>query len=119
MSEHLFAGIHVADLGASRDFYARLLGREPDLVPNEREAAWQLHEGAWIVLIAEEGTPGGAQHTLIVEDLDAFLAAARERGIEPGPVEPVGPDMSQSIVVDPDGNRLKVAARAGEADAAG
>jgi hypothetical protein len=46
---------------------------------------------------------------LIVDDLDGFLAAARERGIAPGPVMPVGEGMRQSFIVDPDGNRLKVA----------
>jgi hypothetical protein len=97
----------------ARDFYERLLGRAPDLVPNEREVAWELHDGAWIVLVAgdPQAVPGAALHTLILEDLDAFLAAARERGIAPGPVEPVGEEMRQSIVTDPDGNRLKVAAR--------
>jgi glyoxylase I family protein len=81
-------------------------------VPNDREACWQAFEGAWIVLIATDSgssRAGGAQHTLIVEDLDGFLGAARERGIDPGPVEPVGEGMRQSIVTDPDGNRLKVA----------
>jgi glyoxylase I family protein len=110
--------VFVADLGASAEFYERLLGRPADLIPNDWEAAWRLHEGAWIVLIAADAEPalaGGAQHTLIVEDLDGFLGAARERGIEPGPVEPVGEGMRQSVVLDPDGNRLKVAAPASEA----
>ncbi len=108
-SRHLFAGIHVSDLDASRDFYGRLLGRPADLVPNERELCWELHDGAWIVLIADRERAGGALHTLIVGDLDGFLEAARERGVEPGPAEPVGEGMRQSIVTDPDGNRLKVA----------
>ncbi len=109
-SQHLFAGVHVSDLEASREFYERLLGRPPDLVPNEREVCWELHDGAWIVLIADPERAGGALHTLIVGDLDAFLAAARGRGLEAGPVEPVGEGMRQSVVADPDGNRLKVAA---------
>ncbi len=89
-----------------------MLGRTPDLIPNAREAAWQLREGAWIVLIEgdEQALPGTALHTLLVDDLDGFLAAARERAVELGPVEPVGPDMRQSVIADPDGNRLKVAA---------
>lgn len=79
-------------------------------MPNEREAAWELHDGAWIVLIADPERAGTALHTLIVADLDRFLAAARERGVEAGPVEPVGEGMRQAIVADPDGNRLKLAA---------
>ncbi len=82
-------------------------------MPNDREAAWELHGGAWIVLIADRELAGGALHTLIVGDLDGFLAEAGERGVEAGPVERIGPageGMRQSIVTDPDGNRLKVAA---------
>jgi Glyoxalase/Bleomycin resistance protein/Dioxygenase superfamily len=85
------------------------MGREPDLVPNESEAAWELRGGAWIVLIADRERAGTALHTVLVSDLDGFLAAARERGVEPGPVGPVGEGMRQSVVTDPDGNRLKVA----------
>ncbi len=101
-----------ADLEAAREFYERLLGRPPDLVPNESEVAWQLHEGAWIVLIAGDAALGTTQHTLLVPDLDGFLDGVRECGIEPGEVERVGETMRQAIVVDPDGNRLKVAAPA-------
>ena len=113
-SEHLFAGIPVGDLDEARGFYERLLGRPPDLVPNEREAAWQVHEGAWIVLIADAPAAGTALHTLILDDLDSFLDEIRARGIEPGAVEPVGERMHQSIVTDADGNRLKLAAPAAE-----
>jgi predicted enzyme related to lactoylglutathione lyase len=104
--------VHVAELGAARDFYERLFGRPPDLIPNQREAAWRVHEGAWICLYAGAGAPQAAPHTLILAEpeLDAFLAAARGRGIETGPVEPIGASMRQSVIVDPDGNRLKVAA---------
>jgi hypothetical protein len=79
-------------------------------VPNEREAAWQVHEAAWIVLIADAPAAGTALHTLIVDELDAFLGPIRERGVETGAVEPVGEGMRQAIVTDPDGNRLKIAA---------
>jgi hypothetical protein len=110
--DHVFAGIHVAALTESRAFYEALLGREPDLVPNESEAAWELRAGAWIVLILDDDASragaGGAVHTLLVADLDRFLGEAAARGIEPGPLEPVG-GLRQSVIVDPDGNRLKVA----------
>ncbi len=101
----------VGDIDRARTFYEQLLGRPADLIPNDREAAWQVHAGAWIVLIAGETTLGATQHTLLVADLAAFLEAASERGVEVGAVERVGEGMCQSIIVDPDGNRLKVAAR--------
>jgi hypothetical protein len=64
------------------------------------------------VLIADPARAGGAVHTLIVAQLEQFLGAARARGVAPGPIEPVGEGMRQSIVTDRDGNRLKVAAEA-------
>src|SRR5581483_3492931 len=72
-SEHLFAGVPVGDIDRARTFYEQLLGRPADLIPNDREAAWQVHAGAWIVLIAGETTLGATQHTLLVADLAAFL----------------------------------------------
>ncbi len=79
-------------------------------MPNEREAAWQLREGAWICLIEASGAvaAGGSQHTLLVADIDSFVSGAAARGIEHGSLEPVG-GLRQSLVTDPDGNRLKVA----------
>jgi predicted enzyme related to lactoylglutathione lyase len=100
----------VTDLPRARDFYERLFGRPPDLIPNQREAAWQVRSGAWICLYAGAAGPSGAPHTLIVDGLDELLDALRERGVEAGPVEPVGEAMRQSVIVDPDGNQLKVAA---------
>ena len=44
-----------------------------------------------------------------MDDLDRFLAEVAERGILPGPVETIAPAVRQSVIVDPDGNRLKVA----------
>ncbi len=60
------------------------------------------------MLIAGEPGLGAAQHTMLVADVDSFLAGAAAHGIEPGPLEPVG-GLRQSVITDPDGNRLKVA----------
>jgi len=109
-AEHLFAGLRVADLAVAREFYERLLGRPPDLVPNRTEAAWRLTGSGWICLYEEPGEPvGSAPTTLLVAGLDAFLAAAAARGIELGPVRTLGSGARQSVIVDPDGNRLKAA----------
>lgn len=107
--EHLFAGIPVADRDAAVQWYERLLGRPPDLVPNDHEAAWRLTDSGWICLYAGVETCAPAPHTVLVSDLDQFLAGVAERGIVPGPVQTIAPSVRQSVIVDPDGNRLKVA----------
>jgi predicted enzyme related to lactoylglutathione lyase len=107
--EHLFAGVGVSDRDAAVAFYERLFGRPPDLVPNDREAAWRLTDGGWVCLYAEVPSQTSAPHTLLVTDLDPFLAGVAERGVVAGPVEAIAPSVRQSVIVDPDGNRLKVA----------
>jgi hypothetical protein len=107
--EHVFAGIPVADRDAALRWYERLLGRPPDLVPNDREAAWRLTDSGWTCLYAEGDSCASAPHTLLVSDLDRFLAGVAERGIVPGPVETIAPSVRQSVIIDPYGNRLKVA----------
>jgi len=106
--DHLFAGIPVSDREAVGEWYERLLGRPPDLIPNAREAAWRLTDSGWLVIERDPARAGSALHTLLVADLDGFLAGLAERGVNAGPVEPIGDGVRQSIVVDPDGNRLKV-----------
>jgi len=106
--DHLFAGIPVSDRQAAGEWYERLLGRPPDLIPNAREAAWRLTDSGWLVIERDPARAGSALHTLLVADLDGFLAGLAERGVRAGPVELIGDGVRQAIVSDPDGNRLKV-----------
>jgi hypothetical protein len=106
--EHLFAGIPVNDRDRATVWYQRLTGREPDLLPNEREAAWQLTSTSWIYIVADAQRAGSALHTLLVDDLDSWVAELFERGIVPGPIETIAPSVRQAVVTDPDGNRLKL-----------
>ena len=39
---HVFAGIRITDLRAAVAWYERLLGRPPDMLPNDSEATWAL-----------------------------------------------------------------------------
>jgi predicted enzyme related to lactoylglutathione lyase len=106
--QHLFASVPVADRDVALDYYERLFGRSPDLIPNEIEAAWELTESSWIYLIVDPGRAGSGLNTLLVDDLDEFVASAGERGIVAAPVHVVGAGTRQTILVDGDGNRLKV-----------
>jgi hypothetical protein len=105
---HLFASIPVADRDAALKWYERLAGRPPDLIPNEREAAWRLTETGWIYIIADGERAGSGLNTLLVDDLDAFLANLAKRDITAGPVETIGDGVRRTTISDPDGNRLGV-----------
>lgn len=105
---HVFAGIPVADRDAAVAWYDRLVGHAPDLLPNADEAAWKITETAWIYVIVDAQRAGSALHTLLVEDLQDFLAGLSQRGIAAGPVETIGQAVRRTTVNDPDGNRLNI-----------
>ena len=105
---YVFAGIPIAHRDAAAGWYERFIGRPPDLIPNDNEAAWRLTETGWIYIVVDEDRAGSALNTLLVDDLDAFLASLAERGITTSPVKTIGDAVRVTVVTDPDGNRLQV-----------
>jgi predicted enzyme related to lactoylglutathione lyase len=105
---HVFARIPVADRAAAVAWYEQFVGRAPDLIPNEDEAAWQMSETGWIYIDVDPPLAGTVLHTLLVDDLDSFLAEVAEHGILAGPVETIGPGVRRATITDPDGNRLNI-----------
>jgi catechol 2,3-dioxygenase-like lactoylglutathione lyase family enzyme len=105
---HVFASIPVADRDAAARWYERFVGRLPDLIPNDGEAAWRLTDTGWIYVIADPDRAGEALHTLLVDDLDAFLASLAERGIVAEAITTIGDGVRRTMVTDPDGNRLQL-----------
>ena len=103
---YLFAGVPVADYDAARPWYERLIGRAPDMLPHDREAAWQLSETGWIYVVADAERAGRALVTVLVDDLDAHLAGMAERGIACEPIEILPGKVRRTAVVDPEGNRI-------------
>jgi catechol 2,3-dioxygenase-like lactoylglutathione lyase family enzyme len=105
----VFAAIAVRDRDAAIDYYERLLGASPTMLPNDDEAAWQLTDGGWLYVLRDADRAGKAVVTLLVDDLDERLAAAVARGIEDGPVETNGAGVRTRWITDPDGNRIQIA----------
>ena len=104
-----FMGVAVADFHAGCAWYDRFMGRSPDMIPNDNEAAWQLSEKGWLYLIGDAQRAGKALLTLIVDDLDGHIAELRERGIAIESME-IKPELyRKAIVTDPEGNTLTFA----------
>jgi calcineurin-like phosphoesterase/predicted enzyme related to lactoylglutathione lyase len=104
----VFASIPVGDRDAAVSWYGRLLGRPPDLIPNEDEAAWRITDSGWIYVIADAARAGSSLQTLLVADLDALLASVAARGVAIGPVDVMSNGVRHTTLTDPDGNRLKL-----------
>jgi catechol 2,3-dioxygenase-like lactoylglutathione lyase family enzyme len=98
-ANHLFAGVAVSDYAAARAWYEDFFGREPDLIPNQTEACWQLGEGAWFYIDAARDHAGSGFATLLVDDLGRWGEEADESV----------PGMRRVEVSDPDGNRIQLA----------
>ncbi|MFD6568665.1 VOC family protein [Micromonospora profundi] len=102
----LYAGISVDDYPAALAWYERLLGAPPSYVASDTEAVWELAEHRSIFI---EHRPAHAGHTLLtifVDDLDAFVAAAANRGVEPAKRETYPNGVRKADYRDPDGNEL-------------
>jgi predicted enzyme related to lactoylglutathione lyase len=106
---YLFASIPVADRAAAVAWYEAAFGREPDLIPNDDEACWQLTDTGWIYLIGDPERAGTGLNTVLVADLTALVAHFERLGTGPSPIDTSIPGMLTSVLTDPDGNRIQFA----------
>ena len=106
--EVLFAGVRVRELAPAVEWYGRLFGRAPDIVPNESEVMWRVADGGWLYVIEDADRAGNSLVAIAVTDLDATAADMAARGVAIGPIEAVGDAGRKAPIEDPDGNSLAV-----------
>ncbi len=104
-SPHLFAGLRVRDFKAARAWYERLLG-EPTFFPHATEAVWTLAENRSIYVVEHPEGAGNSVVTVLVDDLDAQVAAIAARGLEPDEQLAFGNGVRKVLYRDPDGNEV-------------
>jgi catechol 2,3-dioxygenase-like lactoylglutathione lyase family enzyme len=105
----LFAGVPVSDYALAQAWYERLFGRPPDVHVHDEECMWQIADGGWIYVVAEADRAGSALITILVDNLDAFLAAAKQRGIRfEGDIETAPGKYRKAALRDPDGNSIAI-----------
>jgi predicted enzyme related to lactoylglutathione lyase len=106
---YVFAGIPTANYTAALPWYERLFGRQPDMLPQDEEAAWMLTDTGWIYLVADADRAGKSLLTLLVDDLDEQVAALAERGLTPDETETLADSGRKAAFIDPDGNKTTFA----------
>jgi catechol 2,3-dioxygenase-like lactoylglutathione lyase family enzyme len=101
----LFAAIPTADFAVGRAWWERFFGREPDLLPNDHEAAWRVTTDGWIYVIGDPDRAGRALVTLLVDDLDAWISRleldATQLEVMPGGIRTL-------YIEDPEGNTIQL-----------
>ena len=105
MALHLFAGLRVRDFEAARPWYDRLFG-EPAFFPNDTEAVWTLADDRSVYIVEHPDGAGSSVVTIFVDDLDAYVAAAAERGLEPDERLTYDNGVRKAHYHDPDGNEV-------------
>ena len=102
------AALPVRDIDASARWYERLLGQPATDRPMANVAEWHLPTGSSLQLVADNQRTGSGLLTIGVDDVSAFVTAARDRGVVIGEISP-GEMVSFVTVADPDGNTITVA----------
>lgn len=105
MPLHLFAGLRVRDFNAARPWYEQLLG-EPTFSPHATEAVWTLAEDRSIYVVEQADGAGHSVVTILLDDLDARVAAIADRGLEPHASETYPGGVRKIVYRDPDGNEV-------------
>jgi catechol 2,3-dioxygenase-like lactoylglutathione lyase family enzyme len=106
MSLHVFAGLRVRDFEAARPWYERLLG-EPTFLPHATEAVWTLAEDGSVYVVEHADGAGNSVVTVMLDDLDAQVAAIAARGLDPDERLTYSNGVRKVLYRDPDGNQLE------------
>jgi len=106
----LTVAIHTGDRNEALTFYSALIGREPDLGPDQDFYEWEISPGAWLQLATgrQNITPAGYRVRLQVDDIDAAVALLQSKGFEPAPVQRLPGLVAFANLADPWGNPLGV-----------
>ncbi|MFC7496194.1 MULTISPECIES: VOC family protein [unclassified Nocardioides] len=106
MDVDLFAGLPVTDYARGVAWMEQLLGRPSAFEAHATESVWELAEHRYIYVVLEPEHAGHAMVTAFLGDLDAFLAGAAGRGLEPHQTETYDNGVRKAIFRDADGNEI-------------
>ena len=105
MPLHLFAGLRVRNFEAARPWYEGLLG-EVTFLPHATAAVWTLAEDRSVYIVEHAEGAGQSVVTVMVDDLDAQVAAVVARGLEPDERLTYSNGVRKVLYRDADGNEL-------------
>ncbi len=105
---HLYAGVPVADLEASTDWYTRLFGRDPDFRAGD-EILWEIAASAALFIEPDADRAGTGRITLSVTGLDALLESLVVRRIDHEAIETYSNGVRHVKIPDLDGNAIAFA----------
>ena len=106
MEGHLFAGLPVSDFARAVAWFTRLYGLPETFRAHDTEFIWTLAEDRSVYVLLKPESAGHGLVTMMLDDLDGFVAAAAARGIEPTTQETYDGGARKVVYRDPDGNEV-------------
>ena len=82
--------------------------RPPDVIVTEHESMWQVAVAGWISVVGDTTRAGSALITLLVDDLEDYVAELGERGLETSAIETVPGLYRKAVITDPEGNIISL-----------
>ena len=98
--------IHVSDLPKSREWYARLFGKGPDLEPFPGNVEFKIG-GAWVQIVKGEVKPSTWSFQFEVKDLHRERERLRASDVAATEIKSAPNVISWFDVKDPDGNSMR------------
>lgn len=102
------ASVAVKDLNAAIDWYAKLLGKQPDSRPMPEVAEWKFERGGWLQVYQLPERAGSGSFTLAVSDIDEHVKQLTALGIDASQ-RSSGNKVKTVMIADPDGNHIAFA----------
>jgi predicted enzyme related to lactoylglutathione lyase len=102
------ASVAVKDLNAAIEWYAKVLGKQPDARPMPEVAEWKFERGGWLQVYQLPERAGSGSFTLAVSDVDEHAAQLRELGVDTSQ-RSSGNTVRTLMIADPDGNHIAFA----------
>lgn len=109
ITEIAFTVYPVTDVPRARRFYEDILGLKPESNWEDKWVEYDIKGGTFAITSwLEENKPGtqGAEVAFEVDDLDAFVAQIKARGVSLTKEVFATPVCRLAVVADPDGNRV-------------
>jgi predicted enzyme related to lactoylglutathione lyase len=106
--KNALASVAVKDLKAAIQWYAQLLGKQPDSRPMPEVAEWKFERGGWFQVYQLQERAGCGSFTLAVSDVDEQVAQLTKLGIDTSQ-RSSGHKVKTLMIADPDGNHIAFA----------
>ncbi len=103
---NVVAVVPVEDHARSTAWYAKLLGREADLVPMEEVAEWQLADNAWLQVGTDPERAGKTTVIIGVVDIQVQHRLCTKADMPVGEIVEYPNVIKMTETLDPDGNKV-------------